>query len=197
MQRNNQRLFRLARSIVRDDAEAEDVVQEAYGRAFTSLGDFRGEASLGTWLGRIVMNEALGRLRGTRQAVDLSLVENHLTEAAQIIPFPAASMQPDPERTMAQRQIQKLLERSIDNLPEAFRTVLIMRVIEGMSIEETAELLQIRPETVKTRLHRARALLRSGLEEDIGPVLMDAFPFAGEKCARLAANVLKRLAMEA
>ena len=194
MQRNNRRLFRMARSIIGDDAEAEDVVQEAYGRAFTSLGAFRGEASLGTWLGRIVINEALGRVRRARPTVELSTVEPLLADAGNVVPFPS-NVQPDPERTMAQRQIQTLLEQAIDNLPAAFRTVLVLRIIEGMSVEETAQMLAIRQETVKTRLHRARALLRAALEQDIGPVLMDAFPFEGLKCERLTDNVLKRLGL--
>jgi hypothetical protein len=101
--------------------------------------------------------------------------------------------QPDPERIVAQREIQRLVERAIDRLPQHFRMVLVMRIIEGMSVEETAELLGIRPETVKTRLHRARALLKARLENDVGPQLTDSFPFAGERCLRLTARALKRL----
>jgi RNA polymerase sigma-70 factor (ECF subfamily) len=103
--------------------------------------------------------------------------------------------QPDPERMVAQREIQRLVERAIDRLPQHFRMVLVMRIIEGMSVEETAELLGIRPETVKTRLHRARALLKVRLENDVGPQLTDSFPFAGERCLRLTARALKRLTL--
>jgi RNA polymerase sigma-70 factor (ECF subfamily) len=103
--------------------------------------------------------------------------------------------QPDPERMVAQREIQRLLERAIDRLPQHFRMVLVMRIIEGMSVEETAELLGIRPETVKTRLHRARALLKVRLEIEVGPQLTDSFPFAGERCLRLTARALKRLTL--
>ena len=111
MQRNNRRLYRIARSVVRDDSEAEDVVQEAYGRAFTHLREFRGASSIGTWLARIVLNEALGRIRRRRETVDWASIENQQRAPAQIIPFPLVAAQPDPERTMAQREIQELLER--------------------------------------------------------------------------------------
>ena len=147
MQANNRRLYRIARGVIRDDSEAEDVVQEAYGRAFTHLREFRGASSLGTWLGRIVLNEALGRLRRRHETVDWELIENQHRGGAQIISFPLETAQPDPERTMAQREIQELLERAIDGLPDAFRLVLVARAVEGMSIEDTAELLGIRPET--------------------------------------------------
>jgi len=156
MQRHNRRLYRMARAVVLNDSVAEDVVQEAYVRAFTSLDQFRGDSSLATWLSRIVLNEALGRLRRQRPTVDLGTLENQPPSQAQIIPFPTPQL--DPERTMAQREIQRLVEQAIDDLPEAFRIVLVARVIEEMSIEETAELFGLRVETVRTRLHRARAL---------------------------------------
>ncbi len=190
MERHNRRLYRIARSILRNDSEAEDVVQEAYVNAFTHLDSFRGDASLATWLSRITMNEALGRLRREKPAVELQ--EAKRTEA-QIIPFPLSGAADDPERTMAQREILQLVERAADNLPEIFRIVFVTRVIEGMSVEETAELLGLQEETVKTRLHRARRLVREQLDEQIGPVLMDAFPFAGRRCERLSNAVMKRL----
>ncbi|AZO30800.1 MULTISPECIES: RNA polymerase sigma factor [unclassified Mesorhizobium] len=189
---HNQRLYRIARGVVRNDAEAEDIVQEAYMRAFASLDAFRGDASLATWLSRIVINEALGRLRKKKRIV--AMPEN---PEAQIIRFPLnpndLNPSDDPERTMAQRQILGLVERATDSLPDVYRTVFVARVIEGLSIEETAELLGIRPETVKTRLHRARALVRKALDDEIGPVLLDAFPFAGRRCERLTQAVMKRL----
>jgi RNA polymerase sigma-70 factor (ECF subfamily) len=193
MQRNNQRLYRIARAVLHDDSEAEDVVQEAYVRAFAGLADFRGESSLSTWLSRIVLNEALGRLRRRRPTVDVTSIENHQPAQDKVIPFPLTSTQPDPERTMAQRQIQVLLERAIDNLPDDFRTVLVARVVEGMSVEETADLFGLRAETVKTRLHRARRLLRDALEKQAGPVLTHAFPFDGWRCERTTNKVLERL----
>jgi RNA polymerase sigma-70 factor, ECF subfamily len=188
IERHNRRLYRVARSILRNDVEAEDAVQEAYINAFTHLDSFRGDSSLATWLSRITMNEALGRLRRERPSVEL----NERTEA-QIIPFPQSATSDDPERTMTQREILQLVERATDNLPEIFRVVFVTRVIEGMSVEETLELLGLQPETVKTRLHRARRLVREQLDKQIGPVLMDAFPFAGRRCERLTSTVMKRL----
>ena len=190
LQANNRRLFRIARGILRNDAEAEDVVQESYVRALTHLEGFRGESSLSTWLSRIVMNEAMGRLRGRRPSLALDSLSQDRLEA-EIIPFPALSS--DPEKSMAQRQIQEVVEHAIDRLPEPFRLVFITRVMEEMTVEETAELLSLRPETVKTRLHRARALLRQNVEKQIGPVMLEAFPFAGRRCERLTDAVLKRL----
>ena len=189
---NNQRLYRLARGILRNDAEAEDVVQETYVLAFTHLSDFRGASSLSTWLSRIAMNEALGRLRHARPAVELDQLQQGALDA-QIIPFPLASATDDPEKSMAQREIQHVVEAAIDELPGAFRLVFITRVVEGMNVEETAEILGLKPETVKTRLHRARAMLRDNVEKKIGPFIMDAFPFAGRRCDRLTEAVLKRL----
>lgn len=195
MQRHNRRLYRIARAVVRNDSEAEDVVQEAYVRAFTSLAEFRGDSSLATWLSRIVLNEALGRIRRRRPTADMASLESRPPSQAEIIPFPLASPQLDPERTMAQRQIQLMLERAIDALPNDFRIVLVARVIEEMSIEETAALFGLRAETVKTRLHRARKLLRDALEKQFGPALTDAFPFDGARCVHMADRVLERLAL--
>ncbi|WP_298878521.1 RNA polymerase sigma factor [uncultured Bradyrhizobium sp.] len=191
MQANNRRLYRLARGILRSDSEAEDVVQETYVRAFTHLDGFKGESALSTWLSRIAINEALGRARSARPHVELGTV-GEAALAAQIIKFPV-SPAGDPERTMAQREIQRVVERAIDELPEVFRMVFVARVMEGMNIEETADLLGVKPETVKTRLHRARTMLREIVEKEIGPVMMDAFPFAGWRCERLTEAVLERL----
>jgi RNA polymerase sigma-70 factor, ECF subfamily len=194
MQANNRRLYRLARGILRNDTEAEDVVQDTYVRAFTHLEQFRGDSSLSTWLSRIAMNEALGRLRRQKPGVELSSLDK--IPQAQIIPFPLASSD-DPEKSMAQREIQHVVEHAIDELPEPFRLVFITRVIEGMNVEETAEVLGLKPETVKTRLHRARAMLRDNVERKIGPVVMEAFPFAGRRCERLTEAVLTRLGYRA
>jgi RNA polymerase sigma-70 factor, ECF subfamily len=189
---NNRRLFRLARSIVKDDNEAEDIVQECYVRAFAGLGEFRGEARLSTWLTRIVINEAYGRLRRRRPTTDLQSIEALPAMDAEIIPFPLAH-ELDPERSTAQREIQQILERAIDSLPEPFRVVLVARLVEEMSIEQTGELLGIRPETVKTRLHRARRLLRDHMEREVGPMFTDVFPFAGKRCEQMADAVIARL----
>jgi len=195
MRRYNRRLYRMARSILGNDSEAEDALQNAYLKAFRALDEFRGEAGLGTWLTRIVINEALALVRSRKPQVELS-DRDDLPAGATIIPFPAAA-NIDPEQAMAQSEIQRAVESAIDQLPTDFRTVLIARVLEGMSVEETAELLDIRVETVKTRLHRARRLLRLAVEEQIGPVLLDAFPFAGRRCDRMTETVLARLGLVA
>ena len=189
IQHHNRRLFRIARSILRNDAEAEDALQEAYIKAFSALINFRGEARLGTWLSRIVMNECLQRLRSKRGSVSAAIEFEPAIEA-QIIAFPNPI---DPERNMAQRELMQLVENAVDKLPDEFRLVLVARTIEGMSIEETAELLGLRRETVKTRLFRARALLKSAMAEHIDPLLTNAFPFLGRRCERMAENVIAEL----
>jgi RNA polymerase sigma-70 factor, ECF subfamily len=194
IRQHNRRLFRIARSMVRDDGDAEDILQEAYLHAFSSLAAFRGDSSLATWLTRIVVNEALQRLR---RRIEMPVAETALereTLPSNIVPFPLAPTQTnDPERTMAQREMTRLVEREIDKLPDEFRTVLVARVLEDMSIEETAEALGLRPETVKTRLHRARRLLRTALMEQFEPTFADVFPFDGQRCSRLADAVVERL----
>jgi RNA polymerase sigma-70 factor (ECF subfamily) len=188
--RYNRRLFRIARGILRDDAEAEDVVQETYVRAFVSLRSFRGEASLATWLTRIAVNEALGRLRRRRPTVEWEVHGEDRIQAERAV---AASLTRDPERIMADRQMHDLIEQSIDRLPDAFRTVFIARIVEGLSVDETAELFGLRPETVKTRVHRARARLRRDLDRQLGPMMGDAFSFDGPRCARLTEVVVDRI----
>jgi len=193
MEQNNQRLYRVARAVMKDDTEAEDVVQETYLRAFFNLSKFRGESSLTTWLTRIALNEALGRKRKQRAMVTLETVETAQQTSAQIIQFPAMNTETDPERSAAQNEIQRLLERAMDALPEPFRVVFVMRDVEEMSIEETAFHLGIRPQTVKTRLHRARRLLRQSLDGELASTLKEMFPFAGARCARITEAVLSRL----
>ncbi len=195
MQRYNRRLYRVARSVVQDDSEAEDVVQQAYVSAFGSLHDFRGEASLATWLTRIVLNEAVGRLRKQRPTVDLSALDAEPAPAARIIPFPMMPAETDPERTAARRQIRQLIERAVDDLPEPFRVVFVMREIEELSVAETAVLLGLRAATVKTRLHRARRLLRQALDAQLASTLTDAFPFDGRRCSNMADRVIARLSL--
>jgi RNA polymerase sigma-70 factor (ECF subfamily) len=192
MQLNNRRLYRLARGILRNDSEAEDVVQETYVRAFTHLESFRGDSSLATWLGRIAINQALAQLRRQRPGVKWTSLPPGTLEA-QIIQFPLSTPSDDPEKSMAQREIQHVVELAIDELPEAFRIVFITRIIEGMNVKETAEVVGMKPQTVKTRLHRANTMLRDNVEKKIGPVVMEAFPFAGKRCERLTEAVLKRL----
>jgi RNA polymerase sigma-70 factor, ECF subfamily len=189
MQRGNQQLFRVARSIVRDDAEAEDVVQEAYVRAFAAIGGFRGDASVMTWLTRITLNEARGRLRRRRSMIGLHELES---AGAIVVPFLAGA--DNPEADAARSEIRKLIERAVDDLPEVFRIVFVMREIQGCTIAETASNLDLKPETVKTRLHRARRLLRATLDEELATAVTEAFPFLGARCRRITESVLARLA---
>jgi RNA polymerase sigma-70 factor (ECF subfamily) len=195
MRRHNRRLYRVARAVIRDDSEAEDVVQEAYFHAFAHLGNFRGDSSLATWLTRIALNEALGRLRRQRPTVELSTLDAESQDETHVIPFPLMAANSDPERALAQREIRRLMERAIDDLPEIFRIVFVMREIEDLSIEETAGFLNLPPATVKTRLHRARRLLRQALDEQLAPALADAFPFDGIRCTGMADRVLERLGL--
>lgn len=191
MRRHNQRLFRTARSIVRHDTEAEDVVQEAWMRAWRGLAGFRAESRLSTWLVRITTNEALGRLR---------------RKSAQVIPLEAAMMSsepetqaalteaPDrgPEQSVQRMQMRALMEARIDQLPEAFRTVFMLRAIEEMSVEEVAETLAIPEATVRTRFFRARSLLRESLAQEVESALGDVFGFDGARCDRIVSGVLAR-----
>ena len=193
MRRNNQRLFRAARGIIGTDWEAEEVVQDAYVRAFRALGTFRQEAALGTWLTRIVINEAQGRLRGRRETLPLTDLDD--SAMADIIQFPGATPTSDPERQAALSEIRILLESAIDELPPSFRAVFILRQVEGLSTEETARALSIETETVKTRLHRARTRLQRALQDQLAPALKDTFPFDGERCRRLTRTVLHRLGL--
>ena len=190
--RYNRRLFRIARSILRNDAEAEDVVQETYVRAFTGLDMFRGDAAFGTWITRIAMNEALGRLRKRRPTVDWETYGTNRHEA-EIINFPVSAAGIDPEKAMAQSEIRAVLEHAIDELPDAFRSVFVARIVEGMSVDETADLFGLQPETVKTRLHRARVLLRTELDRQLGPALTSSFPFDGRRCDQMTETIVQRI----
>jgi len=193
VRRYNQRLFRTARSIVRNDADAEDAVQAGYAQAFTHLASFRAESNLSTWLTRIVINEAIGRVRRVRPTTGLEQVELEQGTSAQIIQFPLLQTHPDPETAMSRQEIRALLEQAIDALPDHFRTVFVLRDVEGLSAEETAAQLMIKPETVNTRLFRARRLLRSAIEERLAPALSGLFPFDGERCSHMADRVVGEL----
>lgn len=190
---HNQRLYRLVRAVVRSNADAEDVLQEAYLHAFANLDGFAGDSSLSTWLSRIALNAALMRLRSQKRQKRAAVT---VPVEAEIIPFPLSASTADPERVMAQRQLLHLIEEATDALPDTFRLVFVARVIEGLSVEETATLLDLPPATVKTRLHRARKAIRTQLEERIGPVLVDAFPFAGTRCERLTEAVIAKLGLK-
>jgi RNA polymerase sigma-70 factor, ECF subfamily len=193
MRRNNRRLFRTARGIVGTDWEAEEVVQDAYVKAFRALGTFRQESALATWLMRILINEARGRLRARREMLPLTDLDNKIM--GDIIPFPGGPSNSDPERQAALGEIRIILEGAIDALPTPFREVFILRQVEGLSTEETAHALSIEPETVKTRLHRARMRLRQALQDHLAPALKETFPFEGERCRRLTRTVIQRLGL--
>src|SRR4029078_8421853 len=182
--RYNRRLFRIARSILRNDAEAEDVVQETYVRAFTGLDMFRVDGAFGKWITRIAMNEALGRLRRRRPTVDWETYGVNRPQA-EIIHFPASMAGSDPEQSMAQGEIRAVLEQAIDELPDAFRAVFVARIVEGMSVEEPGDCLWREPGRVKTRVHHRRGLLRAELDKQLGPALTSSFPFDGWRCARM------------
>jgi RNA polymerase sigma-70 factor (ECF subfamily) len=190
---NNQRLFRAAWSILKDRAEAEEAVQAGYLSAFSALDKFEGRSSLSTWLTRIVINEALGRLRTQRrrreqlESEGVTLMESYRDRLAQ------ASAEPAPDVTVAREQLRSLIEKAVAGLSDNFRSVFVLREIEGLSIEDTAEALGIPPATVKTRLHRARAKLQQALAPEVKDVFSGSFPFAGADCAALTERVLKAL----
>jgi RNA polymerase sigma-70 factor (ECF subfamily) len=187
---NNQRLFRAAWSILKDRSEAEDAVQSAYLKAFARIGEFQGRSALSTWLTRIAINEALGRLRSSRrrrknledQGVS---VLDHYRETLM-----RGSQPVQPDASMAREQLRQLLEGAVAGLPDAFRSVFVLREIEGLNVEETAEALDLAPATVKTRLLRARRKLREALEPDVHSAMLGAFPFAGADCEAMTARVL-------
>jgi RNA polymerase sigma-70 factor (ECF subfamily) len=193
MQRGNQRLFRVARAVLNDDAEAEDALQDAYTHAFAHLDGFRGEASVMTWMTRIVLNEAYARLRRRRSTVGMEQIEAAQQDEGRVLAFPSRYGAEDPATHVARAQLRELAEHAIEALPEPFRVVFVLREIEGCSVEETATALGIRAETVKTRLHRARRLLHEALHDSLAGALADAFPFLGPRCARITEAVLQRV----
>jgi len=189
MRRHNQTLWRIARSILHDDGDAEEVVQEAYLRAFSGLGTFNGDASLGTWLARITIDEALRRLGSRRVTTNIA----ELSEQEQLGPLGDATALPTPEQMAARSEVRRMVERAVDRLPPQFRAVFVMRVIEQMTIGETAQALGVPEATVKTRLHRANDQLRRALGDEFTAALDGAFPFGGLRCERLTRSVLDRL----
>jgi RNA polymerase sigma-70 factor (ECF subfamily) len=193
MRRHNQQAYRAVRSILRDECEVEDVVQEAYLSAYRHLADFQGRARFSTWLVRIAINAALDRRRRRARFVVLEPGAEERLEARRG-PSGGGSDGDDPERLAARRELARLLERAIDALPEPFRMVYVLRDVEGMSTQETAESLALEANTVKTRLHRARSLLRDRLYGNLDRAALEAFPFGAERCDRVVAAVLQRLA---
>ncbi len=192
----NSSLFRAARAIVRDDADAEDVLQEAYIAAYRHLPGFRGDSRLATWLTRIVINQALGRLRSRRRDNVVELLDDRAQGAAAPMEQAVDEDQgTSPEAEAMRAELRRLLERKIDALPLAFRTAFILREVEEMTIEEAAECLAVPAATVRTRVFRARALLRASLAEEMDVATTDVFAFAGARCDRIVAGVLRRLSV--
>jgi RNA polymerase sigma-70 factor, ECF subfamily len=187
MRRHNQRLFRAARAIVRNDTEAEDVMQESYVLSYEHLAQFEGRASLATWLTRIAVNEALGRLRRGRRVE--SIESTRAPEAIHMVTPSSTS----PEQETSDRELCALLERAVDRLSEDARTVFVLRAVEGMSGAETAECLGITEENVKTRLHRARASIQENLIDHADRVAPKSFAFHLARCDRVVAAVLARI----
>lgn len=185
MRRYNQRIYRTVRAILREDDETTDAMQEAYVNAFMHLGDFNGRARFSTWLTRIAVHEALGRLRKRKriEPLDDSDSEDLLM----------ASPVNGPENSASDAELRALLEEAVDSLPEAFRATFVLRSIEQLSVAETAEVLGIPEETVKTRHHRARERLQHALTNRVGAALPELFGFHRPRCDRVVANVLARL----
>lgn len=193
MRRYNGRLFRAARSIVTDDAEAEDALQDAYLDAYRHIGDFRGGARLSTWLTRIVINRALMRVRSRkRDRVVVPFADMPMNNDDESITDAPDERTESPSSATLRAELRRILERRIDALPAAFRTVFIMREVNDLTVDETAEVLSIPAATVRTRLFRARALLREALARDMDAATLDVFGFAGERCDRIVAGVLAR-----
>ncbi|HEX5745448.1 MAG TPA: RNA polymerase sigma factor [Archangium sp.] len=190
MRRHNARVYRAVRALLRDEAEAEDVMQQAYVLAFTHLDQFKGSARFSTWLLRIAVNEALLHLRKRSRLVALDGGADDALEAGmKRLDRPTL----DPERRTAERELVRLLETSIDALPASSRMVLMLREVDGLSTAETAEVLSVSEDVVKTRLHRARALLREEWENRLGGQLEEVFSFLAPRCDRVVAAVMSRL----
>jgi RNA polymerase sigma-70 factor, ECF subfamily len=193
MRRYNRKLYRTARSVTGSDGEAEDVVQEAWTRAYAHMAEFRGEAQICTWLVRIVLNEASQRRRRLRRTLERDRSEGH--NGASMTVSPSTSL--DPEGELTRVQVRHILERAIDALPTSFRTVFILRAVNDMSVEEVAVQLGIPEATVRSRMHRSRALLRIAIEKKLNASLSDVFPFAGDRCRKLVDRVLAKLSWSA
>ena len=190
--RNNQRLFRTAWSILKDRSEAEEAVQDGYLKAFDAIGTFAGRSSLSTWLTRIVANEALSRRSRAQRRSRLLNQESVVVLEEYREKLMAGSVTQSPEKVLMRRQIAKLLETAIARLPDTFRPVFVLREIEGLSVEDTAEALQIPEETVKTRLFRARRRLQKELDPELCGALSETFPFAGADCEAMTERVLTK-----
>jgi RNA polymerase sigma-70 factor, ECF subfamily len=194
MRRHNRRLYRTARSILRDDAEAQDALQEAYLLAFRNMAKFRGDASLSTWLTRIVVNSAIARSRKmSRRAEIIDIGGEPDWDRDTVEESMQAEASQQPEQTVERAELRHLIEKRIDALPQAFRTVFMLRAVEEMSVEDTAACLGIPEATVRTRYFRARGLLRESLAREMDQAVDGAFSFDGTRCDRIVSGVLARL----
>ena len=194
MRRYNRRLFRLARATLRDDAEAEDALQEAYLLAYRRICQFRGESALATWLSRLVLNECLGRLRRFRRRDNVVpiIAAPDEQDYENMAPSPAEG----PDRAAVRSEMRSLIERKLDELPDAFRTVFVLRSVEELTVEETAAALDLPEATVRSRHFRARGLLRESLAREMDLAERDVFEFGGLQCDRVVRSVLARLRAE-
>jgi RNA polymerase sigma-70 factor (ECF subfamily) len=189
MRRYNQKLYRVVRAVLKDESDVEDVMQQAYVNAFMHLRQFEDRSRFSTWLTRIALNEAFGRRRRMR-LVD-SIPADDGASGVQAI----RSTQPDPERQAYARELRELLEHAIDALPEGYRLVFMLRVVEGLSTSETGEGLGLGHEAIKTRLHRARVMLRRSVAERLGEAARFAFPFHAPRCDRIVRGVFSRISL--
>lgn len=190
MRRHNQRLYRVVISILRDIDETEDVMQDAYVRAYQHLSQFEGRAAFSTWLTRIAVHEALARLRnrGRMQSFDTNNDEG-------VTSVELTGLSIDPEESASQAELARLLEQSLMKLPEQYRTVVMLRDVEDLSTSETADALGLSEENVKVRLHRGRSLMRRDLLERAGTTAKEMFPFMGQRCDRVVRGVFYRLCL--
>lgn len=194
MRKHNRMLYRTARAILRDDADAEDALQLAYLSAYRSIGGFRGESRLSTWLTRIVVNEAMMRVRRRGREAMVVPLESVSDEEGNIMTSEGIAVAGErPELAAMRSQMRALIERKIDALPDAFRTVFVLRALEELSVEDTAASLHIPEATVRTRFFRARSLLRESLAREMDSAVEEAFAFAGDRCDRIVNGVLDRL----
>jgi RNA polymerase sigma-70 factor (ECF subfamily) len=193
MRRYNRRLYRVARSVLRDDTEAEDALQDAYLQAYRGLPGFRSQSSLATWLTRIVVNAALAHRRKAWRLAEVIELSGDPTMDEKPSPTHAPQESDHPERAALRAQTRRLVEAKIDGLPESFRTVFMLRALEELSVEETSEALGIPEATVRSRYFRARSMLREALASEIDMAFEETFAFDGERCNRIVKNVLDRL----
>lgn len=193
MRRYNRRLYRLARATLRDDAEAQDALQDAYLAAYRTIGAFRGDAQLSTWLSRLVLNACLGRLRRDARRHAVAPMVSTSANDAPDYELMDESRASSPDEALMRAQVRALLEQKLDALPEAFRVVFVLRAVEELSVEETAQCLGIPEATVRTRHFRARSLLRESLSQEFDLAERDVFSFDGARCDRIVAAVIARL----